>query len=154
VSASWTDTKTSLAGETLADWMVCMIPAHVLGQIGLQVSGAKKVALRALPGDKSIWSGGEVKRCFLCANLNILKVKITYKVILCRLSEFRRFYRKSGRGDRRLSVRRGGLFILAGIMRELRAEAAGNQGAALHSLHSRAEFLPGAWLHGVTGCGS
>jgi len=72
VSANWTGTKTRLAGETPAEWIACMIPANVPGEADLQVSEAKKAAPLALADGGSIWSGGEMKHCLSCANINIL----------------------------------------------------------------------------------
>ncbi|MGK4422330.1 FAD-dependent oxidoreductase, partial [Klebsiella pneumoniae] len=62
VSAAWTDTKTGATGETHADFMVCTIPAPVLNQLDIQISDAKKAAIRALPYGNSVKIGLEMKR--------------------------------------------------------------------------------------------
>lgn len=145
VTASWTDAKTGAAGETRADWMVCTIPATILGQIDLQVSDAKKAAIKALPYENSVKIGLEMKRRFWETEDAIYGGTSFTDQTIGLIS-----YPSHGCFSDGPAVLLGaypfgvGSYILAGMTPEKRIAAALEQGAVLHPAHYKAEFLSGA----------
>lgn len=145
VTASWTDAKTGAAGETRADWMVCTIPATILGQIDLQVSDAKKAAIKALPYENSVKIGLEMKRRFWETEDAIYGGTSFTDQAIGLIS-----YPSHGCFSDGPAVLLGaypfgvGSYILAGMTPEKRIAAALEQGAVLHPAHYKAEFLNGA----------
>jgi monoamine oxidase len=145
VTASWTDAKTGAAGETRADWMVCTIPATILGQIDLQVSDAKKAAIKALPYENSVKVGLEMKRRFWETEDAIYGGSSFTDQAIGLVS-----YPSHGCFSDGPAVLLGaypfgvGSYILAGMTPEKRIASALEQGAVLHPAHYKAEFLSGA----------
>lgn len=145
VTASWTDAKTGAAGETRADWMVCTIPATILGQIDLQVSDAKKAAIKALPYENSVKIGLEMRRRFWETEDAIYGGTSFTDQAIGLIS-----YPSHGCFSDGPAVLLGaypfgvGSYILAGMTPEKRIAAALEQGAVLHPAHYKAEFLSGA----------
>lgn len=147
VTASWTDARTGAAGETRADWMVCTIPATVLGQIELQVSDAKKAAIKALPYGNSVKIGLEMKRRFWETEDAIYGGSSFTDQAIGLVS-----YPSHGCFSDGPAVLLGaypfgvGSYILAGMTPEKRIAAALEQGSVFHPAHYRSEFLSGASL--------
>lgn len=147
VTASWTDAKTGAAGETRADWMVCTIPATILGQIDLQVSDAKKAAIKALPYGNSVKIGLEMKRRFWETEDAIYGGSSFTDAAIGLVS-----YPSQGCFSDGPAVLLGaypfgvGAYILAGMTPEKRIAAALEQGSVFHPAHYKSEFLTGASL--------
>jgi monoamine oxidase len=64
VAATWTDTVTGKTGVATADYMVCTLPATILAQMDIQVSDAKKAAIKAIPYSGQVKIGLEMKSRF------------------------------------------------------------------------------------------
>ena len=158
VTASWTDTKTGMTGESHADWMVCTIPATVLGQIQVQVSDAKKAAIKALPYGNSVKIGLEMKSRFWETEDAIYGGSSFTDQAIGLVS-----YPSHGAFSDGPAVLLGaypfgvGSYILAGMTPEKRIAAALEQGSVFHPKHYKAEFLNGvsvAWsrMPWILGC--
>lgn len=147
VTASWTDAKTGATGETKADWMVCTIPAPVLGQIDTQMSDAKKAALKALPYGNSVKIGLEMKRRFWETDDAIYGGTSFTDQAIGLVS-----YPSAGCFSDGPAVLLGaypfgiGAYILAGMTPEKRIQAALDQGSVFHPAQYKAEFRTGASL--------
>jgi monoamine oxidase len=147
VTASWTDTRTSAAGETKADWMVCTIPAPVLSQIDVQMSDAKRAALKALPYGNSVKIGLEMKRRFWETDDAIYGGTSFTDQAIGLVS-----YPSAGCFSDGPAVLLGaypfgiGAYILAGMTPEKRIQAALDQGSVFHPAQYKAEFRTGASL--------
>lgn len=147
VTANWTDAKTGAAGETRADWMVCTIPATILGQIDIQVSEAKKAAIKALPYGNSVKVGLEMKRRFWETEDAIYGGSSFTDAAIGLVG-----YPSHGCFSDGPAVLLGaypfgvGAYILAGMTPEKRIAAALEQGSVFHPAHYRAEFRTGASL--------
>jgi monoamine oxidase len=147
VTASWTDAISGAAGETKADWMVCTIPATVLGQIDVQIAETKKAALKALPYGNSVKVGLEMKRRFWETEDAIYGGSSFTDQAIGLVS-----YPGHGCFSDGPAVLLGaypfgvGAYVLAGMTPEKRIEAALAQGAVFHPAHYKAEFSNGASL--------
>ncbi|WP_353229494.1 flavin monoamine oxidase family protein [Novosphingobium sp.] len=146
VTAQWTDTKTGTTGETRADWLVCTIPATVLGQMDFQVSTAKKAAIRALPYSNSVKIGLEMKRRFWETDYAIYGGHSFTDQPIGLIS-----YPSGNWFDKGPAVILGaypyggvGAYMLAGMTPEKRIAAALDQGAVFHPAEYKAEFRSGA----------
>jgi monoamine oxidase len=64
VTVAFVDTQSGQVGEAKADWCVCTIPLGILNQIDVNVSPAKRAAIRAVPYSNSVKIGLEFKRRF------------------------------------------------------------------------------------------
>lgn len=158
VTAAWTDTKTGAAGETHADWLVCTIPAAVLSQIDIQVSDAKKAAIKALPYGNSVKIGLEMNRRFWETEDAIYGGSSVTDQPIGLVN-----YPSHGCFSDGPAVLLGaypfgvGAYILAGMTPEKRIQAALDQGAVFHPKHYKAEFRSGvslAWsrMPWILGC--
>lgn len=158
VTASWTDAKTGATGETRADWMVCTIPATVLGQIEIQVSDSKKAAIKALPYGNSVKIGLEMNRRFWETEDAIYGGSSFTDQAIGLVS-----YPSHGAFSDGPAVLLGaypfgvGAYILAGMTPEKRIQAALDQGSVFHPKHYKSEFRSGvslAWsrMPWILGC--
>jgi monoamine oxidase len=147
VTATWVDAKTGAAGETKADWMVCTIPATILGQIDMQVSDTKKAAIKALPYGNSVKIGLEMKRRFWETDYAIYGGhSFTDQAIGLISYPNSKFFSEGPAvllGAYPFGV---GAYMLAGMTPEKRIETALKQGAVFHPAEYRAEYLSGASL--------
>ncbi|WP_416908992.1 MAG: flavin monoamine oxidase family protein [Polymorphobacter sp.] len=64
VSVDYIDLASGQTRTTKADYCVCTIPLGILSQIDIDVSGAKKAAIAAVPYSNSVKIGLEMKRRF------------------------------------------------------------------------------------------
>jgi monoamine oxidase len=65
VTATYIDSRTGGAPQkATADWCVCTIPASILSQIPMNVSGKKKAAINAIPYGAGLKIGLQMKRRF------------------------------------------------------------------------------------------
>ena len=158
VTASWTDTATGASGETKADWCVCTIPATILSQIDLQVSDAKKAALKALPYSNSVKIGLEMRSRFWEEKDSIYGGHSFTDQAISLVSYPNYNFFKDGPAVL-LGAFAGGAggYQLAGMTPEQRIELALAQGSVFHPADYRKEFLNGAsvaWsrLPWVMGC--
>jgi len=145
VAAAWTDTVTGASGETHADWMICTIPAPVLGQLDIQLSDAKKAAIRALPYGNSVKIGLEMKRRFWETDYAIYGGHSFTDQDIGMVSY------PSGNwfGDGPAVVLGAypfgiGAYRLAGMSPDKRIAAALEQGSVFHPAEYKAEFRSGA----------
>jgi monoamine oxidase len=145
VSASWVDTKTGQAGESKADWMVCAIPATILSQMDIQVSDAKKAALKALPYSGQVKVGLEMNRRFWEEDYSIYGGhSFTDQAIgLVSYPNFDFFKDKPAVVLGAFASGAGG-YQLAGMTPEQRIETALTQGSVFHPAEYRKEFRNGA----------
>lgn len=145
VTASWVDTKTGQAGESKADWMVCAMPATILSQMDIQVSDAKKAALKALPYSAQVKVGLEMNRRFWEEDYSIYGGhSFTDQAIgLISYPNFNFF--KDGPAVVLGAFANGaGAYQLSGMTPEQRIEAALAQGSVFHLAEYRKEFRNGA----------
>jgi monoamine oxidase len=145
VTASWTDTVTGQTGEAKADWMVCTIPATILSQMDIQISDAKKAALRALPYSNSVKIGLEMKSRFWEENYSIYGGHSFTDQAISLISYPNYNFFKDGPAVL-LGAFAGGAggYQLAGMTPEQRIEAALAQGSVFHPDEYRAQFANGA----------
>lgn len=144
VTASWEDAKTGQKGETKADFCVCTIPATILGQMDIQVSDAKKAAIKALPYSSSAKIGLEMKTRFWEEKYSIYGGhSFTDHPSIGTLSypNFD-FFRNAPGLLTALSGGPGG-FTIAGMTHEQRVETALAQGEIFHP-EFRREYVTGA----------
>jgi monoamine oxidase len=145
VTVDWTDAKTGAAGQSHAEWLVCTIPATVLGQLDIQVSDAKKAAIRALPYGNSVKIGLEMKRRFWETDYAIYGGHSFTDQDISLIS-----YPSSNFFGDGPAVLLGaypfgiGAYRLAGLTPEKRIAAALDQGSVFHPAEYKAEFLSGA----------
>jgi monoamine oxidase len=145
VSAQWVDAKTGARGEAHADFMVCTIPATILNQLDIQVSDAKKAAIKALPYSNSVKIGLEMKRRFWETDYSIYGGHSFTDQAIALIS-----YPSGGFFSKGPAVLLGaytggaGGYQLAGMTHDQRIEAALAQGSVFHPGEYRKEFLSGA----------
>lgn len=145
VSAAWTDTKTGATGETHADFMVCTIPAPVLNQLDIQISDAKKAAIRALPYGNSVKIGLEMKRRFWETDYAIYGGHSFTDQPIGLVSYPSGNWFGDGPAVLLGAYPFGlGAYVLAGMSPEKRIAAALDQGSVFHPAEYKAEFLSGA----------
>jgi monoamine oxidase len=145
VTASWTDTATGASGETKADWCVCTIPATILSQIDLQVSDAKKAALKALPYNNSVKIGLEMRSRFWEEKYSIYGGHSFTDQAIGLISYPNYNFFKDGPAVLLGAFAGGpGGYQLAGMTPEQRIETALVQGSVFHPDEYRREFLNGA----------
>lgn len=145
VTATWEDVKTGKTGETKADWCVCAMPATILSQMDIQVSDAKKTALRALPYSNSVKIGLEFRRRFWEEDYSIYGGHSFTDQAISLISYPNFNYFQDGPAVV-LGAFTGGAggYQLAGMTPEQRIEAALAQGSVFHPAEYRKEFLNGA----------
>lgn len=158
VTASWTDAKTGQTGEAKADWCVCTIPATILSQMDIQVSDAKKAALKALPYSNSVKIGLEFKRRFWEEDYSIYGGHSFTDQAISLISYPNHNFFKTGPAVV-LGAFAGGAggYQLAGMTHEQRIDAVLTQGSVFHPAEYRKEFLNGtsfAWsrMPWIMGC--
>ena len=145
VTVNWTDTQTGTAGTSTADWLVCTIPAAVLSQLDIQVSDAKKAAIKSLPYGNSVKIGLEMKRRFWETDYAIYGGHSFTDQPIGLIS-----YPSGKWFDKGPAVILGaypfgvGAYILAGMTPEKRIQAALDQGSVFHPGEYKSEFLSGA----------
>ncbi len=145
VSASWTDTRTGQTGEARADWMVCTLPATILSQMDIQVSDAKKAALRALPYSNSVKIGLEMKTRFWEENYAIYGGhSFTDQAIGLISYPNYDFFKDAPAVLLGAFASGAGGYQLAGMTPEQRIEAALAQGSVFHPAEYRAQYSNGA----------
>ena len=158
VTVDWTDTKTGTKGESKADWLVCTIPATVLGQLEIQVSDKKKAAIRALPYGNSVKIGLEMKRRFWETDYAIYGGHSFTDQDISLIS----YPTGNWFGDGPAVILGAypfgiGAYRLAGMTHEKRIQAALDQGSVFHPAEYKAEFRSGtslAWsrMPWILGC--
>jgi len=158
VTVDWIDTKTGTAGESKADWLVCTIPATVLGQLDIQVSDKKKAAIRALPYGNSVKIGLEMKRRFWETDYAIYGGHSFTDQDISLIS----YPTGNWFGDGPAVILGAypfglGAYRLAGMTHEKRIQAALDQGSVFHPAEYKAEFRSGtslAWsrMPWILGC--
>lgn len=158
VTVDWTDTKTGTKGESKADWLVCTIPATVLGQLDIQVSDKKKAAIRALPYGNSVKIGLEMKRRFWETDYAIYGGHSFTDQDISLIS----YPTGNWFGDGPAVILGAypfglGAYRLAGMTHEKRIQAALDQGSVFHPAEYKAEFRSGtslAWsrMPWILGC--
>ena len=144
VSVDWEDTKTSQKGQAKADWCVCTIPAGILNQMDIQVSEAKKAAIKALPYSSSAKIGLQMRRRFWEEDYSIYGGhSFTDHASIGTLSypNFD-FFRDAPGMLTALSGGPGG-YTVAGMTHEQRIETALGQGEIFHP-EFRKEYMSGA----------
>lgn len=146
VSVEWTDAQSGAAGHSEADWLVCTIPASVLGQLDIQVSDAKKAAIRALPYGNSVKIGLEMKRRFWETEHAIYGGHSFTDQPIGLISYPSSNWFGDGPAVILGAYPYGGIgaYMLAGMTPERRIEAALAQGSVFHPAEYRAEYLSGA----------
>lgn len=145
VTARWTDTKTGQTGETTADWCVCTIPATILSQMDIQVSDAKKAALKALPYSNSVKIGLEMRSRFWEENDAIYGGHSFTDQSIALISYPNYNFFKDGPAVL-LGAFTGGAggYQLAGMTPEQRIQTALDQGSVFHPGAYRSQFVSGA----------
>ena len=145
VTASWQDTETGAVGETKADWMVCTIPATVLNQMDIQISDAKKAAIRSLPYGNSVKIGLEMKRRVWETDSAIYGGHSFTDQAITLISYPNTNFFKDGPGVILGAYPFGaGAYLLAGMTPEKRIQTALDQGSVFHPAEYKAEFRSGA----------
>lgn len=145
VVASWTDNRTGQTGEARADWCVCTIPATILSQMDVQVSDAKKAALKALPYSNSVKIGLEMKSRFWEENYSIYGGHSFTDQAISLISYPNNNFFKDGPAVLLGAFASGaGGYQLAGMTPEQRIDAALTMGSVFHPAEYRREFLSGA----------
>jgi monoamine oxidase len=144
VSVVWEDAKTGQKGGAKADWCVCTLPTSILNQIDIQVSDAKKAAIRALPYSSSAKMGLEMRRRFWEEDYSIYgghSFSDHPSIGTLSYPNFD-FFRDAPGMLTALSGGPGG-FMIAGMTHEQRMEAALEQGSLFHP-EFRKEYMNGA----------
>jgi len=144
VSVAWEDAKTGQKGEAKADWCVCTLPTSILNQIDIQVSDAKKAAIKALPYSSSAKMGLEMRRRFWEEDYSIYgghSFSDHPSIGTLSYPNFD-FFRDAPGMLTSLSGGPGG-FMIAGMTHEQRMEAALDQGSLFHP-EFRKEYMNGA----------
>jgi monoamine oxidase len=144
VSVAWEDAKTGQKGGAKADWCVCTLPTSILNQIDIQVSDAKKAAIKALPYSSSAKMGLEMRRRFWEEDYSIYgghSFSDHPSIGTLSYPNFD-FFRDAPGMLTALSGGPGG-FMIAGMTHEQRMEAALEQGSLFHP-EFRKEYMNGA----------
>lgn len=145
VTASWTDTRTGQTGESKADWMVCTIPATILSQMDIQISDAKKAALKALPYSGQVKIGLEMNTRFWEENYSIYGGHSFTDQAIGLVSYPNYNFFKDGPAVLLGAFASGaGGYQLAGMTPQQRIEAALAQGEVFHPAEYRKAFRTGA----------
>ena len=158
VSVDWTDARTGQTGTAMADWCVCTIPATILSQLDIQVSDAKKAALKALPYSNSVKVGLEMRSRFWEEKYSIYGGHSFTDQAISLVSYPNNNMFKNGPAVLVGAFAGGaGGYQLAGMTPEQRIEAALEQGSVFHPGDYRSEFANGAsiaWprLPWIMGC--
>ncbi|NKJ00728.1 flavin monoamine oxidase family protein [Novosphingobium sp. SG707] len=160
VAATWTDTVTGKTGVATADYMVCTLPATILAQLDIQVSDAKKAAIKAIPYSGQVKIGLEMKSRFWEEKYSIYGGhSFTDQAIgLISYPNYDFFKDKPAVLLGAFANGAGG-YMLAGMTPEKRIEAALAQGSVFHPEEYRREFMNGAsvawsrmpWILGCCG---
>ncbi|HEX7858115.1 MAG TPA: flavin monoamine oxidase family protein [Sphingobium sp.] len=145
VTASWTDTKTGASGEAKADYCVCTIPASILAQTDIQISDAKKAAIKSLPYSGQVKIGLEMKRRFWEEDYSIYGGHSFTNQAISLISYPNYNFFKDGPSVLLGAFASGaGGYQLAGMTPEQRIEAALAQGSVFHPAEYRKEYMNGA----------
>jgi monoamine oxidase len=158
VTVSWQDAKTGQTGESKADWCVCTLPATIVSQIDIQISDAKKAAVKALPYSNSVKIGLEMRSRFWEENYSIYGGHSFTDQAISLISYPNYNFFKDGPAVL-LGAFAGGAggYQLAGMTPEQRIQAAIDQGSVFHPAEYRREFMNGssvAWsrMPWILGC--
>jgi monoamine oxidase len=161
VTVSWQDARTGQIGESKADYCVCTIPLPVLSQLDIQMSDAKKAAVKALPYSGQVKIGLEMKSRFWEENYSIYGGHSFTDQAIGLVSYPNYNFFKDGPAVVLGAFANGsaGAFQLAGMTPEQRIQAALDQGAVFHPDSYRKEFANGAsvaWsrMPWILGCSS
>ncbi|MFZ5707676.1 MAG: flavin monoamine oxidase family protein [Pseudomonadota bacterium] len=144
VSVAWEDARTGQKGEAKADWCVCTLPTSILNQMDIQISDAKKAAIKALPYSSSAKMGLEMRRRFWEEDYSIYgghSFSDHPSIGTLSYPNFD-FFRDAPGMLTSLSGGPGG-FMIAGMTHEQRIEAALEQGSLFHP-EIRKEYMNGA----------
>ncbi|OYW44931.1 MAG: flavin monoamine oxidase [Sphingomonadales bacterium 32-68-7] len=158
VSVAWTDNASGQTGTSRADWCVCTIPASILGQMDIQVSDAKKAAIKALPYSGQVKIGLEMRSRFWEDQYSIYGGHSFTDQPIGLISYPNNNMFRNGPAVLLGAFASGaGGFQLAGMTPEQRIEAALAQGSVFHPDEYRREFLNGisfAWSRApwILGC--
>jgi monoamine oxidase len=145
VTVDWTDTRTGQQGQSKADWLVCTIPATILSQMDVQISDAKKAALKALPYSAQVKIGLEMNRRFWEEDYSIYGGHSFTDQAIALVSYPNYGFFKDGPAVLLGAFANGaGAYQLAGMTPEARIEAALAQGSVFHPAEYRKEFRSGA----------
>lgn len=158
VTVGWRDAKTGETGESKADWCVCTLPATIVSQIDIQISDAKKAAVKALPYSNSVKIGLEMRSRFWEENYSIYGGHSFTDQAIGLISYPNNNFFKDGPAVL-LGAFAGGAggYQLAGMTPEQRIQAAVAQGSVFHPAEYRKEFMNGtsvAWsrMPWILGC--
>lgn len=145
VTVAWQDTKSGQMGTSTADWCVCTLPATIVSQIDVQISDAKKAAVKALPYSGQVKIGLEMRRRFWEEDYAIYGGhSFTDQAIgLISYPNYDFFKDKPAVLLGAFASGAGG-YQLAGMTPTQRIEAALSQGSVFHPDEYRKEFLNGA----------
>jgi monoamine oxidase len=145
VTVSWQDAKTGQMGTSTADWCVCTLPATIVSQIDVQISDAKKAAVKALPYSGQVKIGLEMRRRFWEEDYAIYGGhSFTDQAIgLISYPNYDFFKDKPSVLLGAFASGAGG-YQLAGMTPEQRIQAALTQGSVFHPAEYRKEFMNGA----------
>lgn len=145
VTVDWTDNLSGQTGQAKADWCVCTIPASILSQMDVQVSDAKKAAIRALPYSGQVKIGLEMRSRFWEEKYSIYGGHSFTDQAIGLVSYPNDNMFKDGPAVLVGAFASGaGGYQLAGMTPEQRIEAALAQGSVFHPDEYRKEFLNGA----------
>jgi monoamine oxidase len=145
VIVSWEDTKTGRTGDAQADYCVCTIPASILAQMDIQVSDAKKAAIKALPYSGQVKIGLEMASRFWEDKYSIYGGHSFTDQAIGLISYPNNNMFKDGPAVLLGAFASGaGGYQFAGMTPEARIEAALAQGLVFHPDEYRREFRNGA----------
>ena len=158
VTVDWTDNGTGQNATAQADWCVCTIPASILSQMDIQVSDAKKAAIKALPYSGQVKIGLEMRSRFWEDKYSIYGGHSFTDQAIGLISYPNDNFFEDGPAVLLGAFASGaGGYQLAGMTPEQRIEAALQQGSVFHPDEYRREFLNGtsfAWSRApwILGC--
>jgi monoamine oxidase len=145
VTVSWQDTKTGTMGESKADWCVCAMPASIVSQLDIQISDAKKAAVKALPYSGQVKIGLEMRRRFWEEDDHIYGGHSFTNQAIGLISYPNNNFFKDGPAVVLGAFASGaGGYQLAGMTPEQRIQTALDQGSVFHPGAYRKEFMNGA----------
>jgi len=145
VTVGWQDTKTGQMGESKADWCVCTLPATIVSQLDIQISDAKKAAVKALPYSGQVKIGLEMKSRFWEDSYSIYGGHSFTNQAIGLVSYPNNNMFKDGPAVLLGAFASGaGGYQLAGMTPEQRIQTALDQGAVFHPAEYRREFMNGA----------